>query len=219
MSATNIDAEAAAVIAAKAAALLGHRIGTTEAEQLGTTAIQALRADGWTIQVDLRRRIHHASPLLRSWDPAILAGLARGYSVQEIATGTGTPYGTLRHRVLRLRARIGAANAAHAVAIAYESGWMAGLAPEPRGPLVLSRRQHQVLALMAGGKTNQAIGRIVELSPASVITYVRRLYAALDASRPGDISASTRPHAVALGYQHGLLPLASTDHQPAAAAS
>ncbi|MFE6223310.1 response regulator transcription factor [Streptomyces sp. NPDC057854] len=203
----DIAAEAAALAAATALDVLGRQINADEAARLGTAVVAALTSGGWAIHADMNRRRHPDHPELRPWDLSILAGLARGHTVAEIGTMTGVPSATVRHRVQRLRTRIGAANAAHAVAIAYERGWMAHLAPEPRGPIRLSRRQLQTLALMAAGHTNEAIGRHLRLTPNSVVTYVRRLYAVLDASRAGCVYPATRPHAVALGYQHGLLPV------------
>ncbi|WP_432116613.1 LuxR C-terminal-related transcriptional regulator [Streptomyces sp. S1] len=200
-----VDIEAAAVITATASALLGRRLTPAEADRLGTAALQALRADGWTVQPDFtRRRIH---PQLCAYDPTLLAGLARGCSTHEIAAVTGIPHATLRHRIQRLRGRIGATNTAHAVAIAYRNGWMAGLAPEPRGPITLSTRQRQILSLIADGHTNEIISDHIGVCRDSVITHIRRLYSVLDASRTGGPTTAARPRAVALGYQHGLLPL------------
>ena len=42
-----------------------------------------------------------------------------------------------------------------------------------------SRRQVEVLALIAEGKTDKEIARVLHVSPATVRTYLRRLYAAL----------------------------------------
>ncbi|MFC8156328.1 LuxR C-terminal-related transcriptional regulator [Streptomyces cinereoruber] len=198
--------EAAAIVAATATALLGRRIEPAEAEQLGAAAIRALRASRWNVEADTRRA-HRLSPLLWSYDPPILAGLARGHTLAEIAQTTEAPAGTVRSRLLHLRGRIGAANGAQAVAIAYEKGWLSGLAPEPRGPIHLSNRQQQALTLIAAGHTNDAISRLVGLGDSSVATYIRRLYVALGVDRTGTTFAVARPHAVAIGYQHGLLPL------------
>ncbi|MFF6836013.1 LuxR C-terminal-related transcriptional regulator [Streptomyces sp. NPDC012438] len=204
-AAVDVDVEAAAVITARVSALLGRRLTPAEAERLGTAALQALRADGWTVQADFTR--HRVHPQLCAFDPTLLAGLARGCSTHEIAAATGIPHATLRHRIQRLRGRIGAVNTAHAVAIAYRSGWMAGLDPEPRGPITLSTRQRQILGLIADGHTNEAISTRIDVCRDSVITHIRRLYSVLDASRPGGPPTAARPRAVALGYQHGLLPL------------
>ncbi|MFC8008892.1 response regulator transcription factor [Streptomyces cinereoruber] len=207
--------EAAAIVAATATELLGRRIGPAEAEQLGAAAIRALRASRWTVEPD-PRRARRLSPLLWSYDPPLLAGLARGHTLAEIGQSTGTPTGTVRNRLLNLRRRIGAANGAQAVAIAYEHGWLTALAPEPRGPITLSNRQHQALTLIAAGHTNDAISRMVGLGDSSVATYIRRLYVALGVDRTGTTFAVARPHAVAIGYQHGLLPLPTAPSATAA---
>ncbi|MFB7031733.1 MULTISPECIES: hypothetical protein [unclassified Streptomyces] len=207
--------EAAAIVAATATALLGRRIEPAEAEQLGAAAIQALAAGRWTLKADTRRA-HRLSPLLWSYDPPILAGLARGHTIAEIAQTTKAPAGTVRHRLQNLRGRIGAANGAQAVAIAYQKGWLSGLTPEPRGPITLSGRQHQALNLIAAGHTNDAIRRLVGLGDSSVATYIRRLYVVLGVDRTGTTYAVARPHAVAIGYQHGLLPLPTAPSATAA---
>ncbi|MBD0707374.1 MULTISPECIES: helix-turn-helix transcriptional regulator [unclassified Streptomyces] len=200
------DIEAAAVIAATATTLLGARLSPADAEQLGNAALAALRADGWSVQVDLGRV--RAAPLLWSCDLPVLAGLARGRAVAEIAAATQTPTATVRGRILRLRARIGAPNAAAAVAIAYRHGWMAGLAPEPRRPIVLSSRERQALALLADGLGNAALAQALGMSPAQATECLRRLYTALNVTT--STRAPVRAHAVALGFQHGLLPLPAT---------
>ncbi|MFF2774833.1 LuxR C-terminal-related transcriptional regulator [Streptomyces sp. NPDC058052] len=206
----DIAAEAAAIAAATALDILGRQITATEAATLGAAVVTALTTGGWAIHADMNRRTHPQFAELRPWEPAILAGLARGYTFAEIGQEIGVPAATVRHRADRFRARFGAINSAHGVALAYQRGWLAGLTPEPRAPIHLSRRQQQALTLMADGSTNDAIGRRLGLSHNSVTTYIRRLYRALDASRPGLIGPSTRPHAIALAYQHGLLPLPTT---------
>ncbi|MEV8395580.1 MULTISPECIES: helix-turn-helix transcriptional regulator [Bacillati] len=151
--------------------------------------------------------------VLRPYDLMALAGLARGRSVQEIAAAIGTPYETLRNRILRMRWRLGAASCAHAVAIAYRRGWLSGLTAEPRPSVLLSARQRQVLALMADGLTNRQIATALGITEDTAGTHARRIYAALEASRPGATPAkSARCHALALAYQHGhLIP---TKEQP-----
>ncbi|MYV64452.1 hypothetical protein GT043_00410 [Streptomyces sp. SID2131] len=211
MSAT----EAAAIVAATATELLGRRIEAAEAEQLGAAAIQALRASRWTVEPD-PCRARRLSPLLWSYDPPILAGLARGHTLVEIGQTIGAPAGTVRNRLFRLRHRIGAANGAQAVAIAYQNGWLNGLAPEPRDRIGLSGRQHQALTLIAAGHSNNGIGRLLGLGDSSVATYIRRLYVALGVDRTNTTFAVARPHAVAIGYQHGLLPLPTAPSATAA---
>lgn len=207
------------VIAAQATAQLGGRITPAEAAELGRTALTALCTAGWTLAGGPGTVLTRLTPALWPYDPALLAGLARGHTSAQIAEATGTPYATVRNRIDRLRARIGARNSAHAVGIAYRSGWMHGLPPEPRGPLTLSTRQRTVLELMSDGLNNAEIGTRLHLGRDTAVTHIRRIYSALDVTGPGIGTVSSRPHAVALAYQHGLLPLPSTGHQPTAAAS
>jgi ATP/maltotriose-dependent transcriptional regulator MalT len=73
-----------------------------------------------------------------------------------------------------------------------------------RGPLpgegvALTRRQSQVLALIACGDSNEDIAGALRVSVATVKFHARDLFDRL--------GARDRAHAVALGYQLGLLPL------------
>ncbi|MGW6739699.1 response regulator transcription factor [Streptomyces sp. NPDC055025] len=157
--------------------------------------------------------------VLRQYDLVTLAGLARGHTVADIAAATGTPYGTVRNRVRRIRQRIAAVSCAHAVAIAYQHGWLTGLTAEPRPPVRLTARQRQVLVLMADGLTNSQIASVTGTTPNTVATHIRRLYATLGASSPGTTSSpafAARCHTIALAYQHGHL-LAATPARKAGA--
>ncbi|MGW7195526.1 response regulator transcription factor [Streptomyces chryseus] len=165
------------------------------------------------ITADLSRKLIRSSPELWSYDPPILAGLARGHTKAEIAQTTGTPLGTVQNRILRLRRRLGALSCAHMVAIAYQRGWMAKLPPEPRPPVRLSPRQLAVLEGIAAGMTTHQLAATLDMSKDTAVTHLRRLYTALGASRPGSSPSVSRAHAVALGYQHGHLvahPLAAS---------
>ncbi|MFC8290054.1 LuxR C-terminal-related transcriptional regulator [Streptomyces sp. NPDC057242] len=209
-----------AAFGAAVAQALGTHLGThltdDEATAAGQAAYTALVRSGWHITEGLGQHPRRISPTLWDYDPALLAGLARGYSTNEISTSTGVPLHTVRRRMERLRTRLDARSASHAVAIAYRAGWMRSLAPEPRGYIRLSARQHQVLELIADGLTNDQIATRLGCSRNSVITHVHRLYRALDALRPGATHTSTRPRAVALAYQHGLLPLPTAPSATAA---
>ncbi|MBX7457110.1 LuxR family transcriptional regulator [Qipengyuania sp. 1NDH17] len=50
------------------------------------------------------------------------------------------------------------------------------------GEVSLSERERQVLGLIAQGKSNTVIGQILEISPETVSTYVKRIYAKLGTS-------------------------------------
>jgi DNA-binding CsgD family transcriptional regulator len=207
MSRSSTRALAFGAIVAKALAThLGTRITAEEAAEVAYTA---LVDSGWRITEGLGRPTRRISPTLWEYDPTLLAGLARGYSTTEIATTTGVAHGTVKHRMEQLRRRLGARNGAHAVSIAYRSGWMRGLTPEPRRRVLLSPRQHQALALVADGRTNDEIAAELGCSSNTAITHLRRAYAALGALRPGITPAVIRPYAVALAYQNGLLTLSA----------
>jgi DNA-binding CsgD family transcriptional regulator len=65
------------------------------------------------------------------------------------------------------------------------------------GVLVLTVRERQCLELIAEGRTNVRIGSALGVTEDTVKTHLRRLFKAL--------GARDRAHAVALGYQRGLL--------------
>jgi DNA-binding CsgD family transcriptional regulator len=67
-------------------------------------------------------------------------------------------------------------------------------AEEPRAP---TSRELEVLALLAGGRTDGQIAALLELSPATVQTHVRNAKAKL--------GARTRAQAVAIALQRGLI--------------
>ncbi|MEV0963291.1 helix-turn-helix transcriptional regulator [Streptomyces sp. NPDC049910] len=201
----------AAAIAAAAIEELAERITVTEASALARRAVSVIRRDGWHITA----LAHHDDPgdemaviafspakapppVLRKYDLALLAGLARGYRTHEIAAQTGVPVKTIRNRIFRLRRRMGAHSSAHAVAMAYERGWMARLRPEERPRIHLPKRQIQVLGGAAAGLTNEQIGKILGISPETVARYLARAFTRLD--------ARDRAHAVALAWQQGHLP-------------
>ncbi|MBB4987475.1 response regulator transcription factor [Streptomyces nymphaeiformis] len=215
MSRTSTRALAFGAIVAQALGThLGARITPEEAAEVAYTA---LVNSGWRITEGLGRPARRISPTLWEYDPTLLAGLARGRSTAEISTETGVAYGTVKHRMESLRSRLGARNSAHAVAIAYRSGWMRGLAPEPRGRILLTPRQYQALELVADGMSNDEIAAELGCSSNTAITHLRRTYASLGALRPDITPAVVRPYAVALAYQHGHLPLPAASDQSQAA--
>lgn len=127
----------------------------------------------------------------------LLAGLARGHWLHQIAEATGTPFKTLDARRVRLMQRAQVPNGARLIDLAYREGWLAGLAPEPREPLLLTDRKSEILHAVASGMTNARIARHLDISTDTVLSHVKGLYSVLQ--------ARTRPHAVALGHQHQLL--------------
>ncbi|TLQ45785.1 helix-turn-helix transcriptional regulator [Streptomyces marianii] len=214
----------AAAIAAAAVEELADRITAAEAIAIGRRAVRGIRRDGWHITALAHYDVGDAmpptatqpgapaysaaAPVLRTYDLQLLAGLARGYRTHEIAQQTGTPVKTVRNRIYRLRLRMGARSASHAVDLAYDLGWMAGLHPEPRDPVHLPRRQLQALEGAAAGRSNPQIARDLGISPESVNRYLQRAYARLD--------ARTRAHAVALARQQGHLTAVSRERRAAA---
>ncbi|MGH8792383.1 MAG: response regulator transcription factor [Stackebrandtia sp.] len=75
-------------------------------------------------------------------------------------------------------------------------------APEPAAPVVLcgkqlTERESQVLAGLAAGKRNEAIGRELHLSELTVKTHLGTLFR--------KIGASNRAHAVAIAFRQGVL--------------
>ncbi|MEU3600903.1 helix-turn-helix transcriptional regulator [Streptomyces sp. NPDC006798] len=153
-----------------------------------------------------RRRRWAVDGALREYDLPLLAGLARGDGLPELARIHGLPKGTTDHRLVRLRGRIEARTSAHAVAIAYQRGWMAGLRPEPL-PGELSARQLHVLAAIAEGHGTLSTAALLGLSRHTVTTHLRHIYTTLGVQTSG----APRCHAVALAHQHGLLPLPDPD--------
>ena len=68
----------------------------------------------------------------------------------------------------------------------------------PRGPVVLSARESEVLLWIARGASNNEIAEIVGLSPHTVDTYCRRLLSKFE--------TSSRVTAAVRAAQTGLLP-------------
>jgi DNA-binding CsgD family transcriptional regulator len=62
----------------------------------------------------------------------------------------------------------------------------------------LSRRERQILALIATGHTGPAIAAELHISPHTVKTHVRRLF--------DNLGARDRAHAVHLAWHAGILP-------------
>ncbi len=69
--------------------------------------------------------------------------------------------------------------------------------PPARRLDTLTAREHEVLALLAEGRTNGQIGRALFISPKTASVHVSNLIAKL--------GATSRTEVVALAYQRGLL--------------
>jgi DNA-binding NarL/FixJ family response regulator len=67
----------------------------------------------------------------------------------------------------------------------------------PRGVLALSPREHEILALLAGGKTQGEIARELVISSKTVATHIQHLLAKL--------GVHSRAQAVARAYRLGLV--------------
>ncbi|OII63795.1 hypothetical protein BJP40_02635 [Streptomyces sp. CC53] len=193
-----------ALIAEEALALLGERITPEEAARLGQKTVAAARRDGWHISA----RPQHAAPdglvaqapigdgpdALRPFERQLLAGLARGRTVVQIAEDTHTRIATVRSRYKRLRTRLHVRTGAQAVAQAYAHGWLTGLLPEDRPAVRLTPRERAVLEAAAAGLSVDRIALRLDLARGTVQTHLRTAYARLD--------ARNQPHAVPLAIQH-----------------
>lgn len=73
--------------------------------------------------------------------------------------------------------------------------------PRPRAPL--TRREREVLALLAAGLAQPAIAEALVISPKTVATHIQRILTKLE--------VHSRAQAVALAYQEGLLGTAPDD--------
>lgn len=129
----------------------------------------------------------------------VIAGIARGHSTAQIARHLDISRFTIKSHLVRAGGRLGVRNRAGIVGAAYRTGILAGLKPEPHRPVQLQPREAQVLFGMAYGLDNLTIGMELGLAEDTVKTYAKRLFRKL--------GAEDRAHAVALGYQHGYLPL------------
>ena len=132
----------------------------------------------------------------------MLAGAARGQTNDQIAAALGVKHATVSSTLLRAGRELGTGSRAGMVHRAYQEGFLAGLAPEPRPDLHISHAQAAVLRGLAQGCSAQEMAVILHVSPNTVKTHLRKLFTAL--------GATSRSHAVALGWQHGLLGADST---------
>jgi DNA-binding NarL/FixJ family response regulator len=85
-----------------------------------------------------------------------------------------------------------------------------GQPPAPRLPMPLSRREYQVLQLVAEGLENSAIAKILFLSVETVRTHVKSILRKL--------TARDRTHAVTIAFRGGILIAMPDDTHPCAQA-
>jgi DNA-binding NarL/FixJ family response regulator len=64
-------------------------------------------------------------------------------------------------------------------------------------PEMLTRREQEMLLLVAEGLTNREIGRRLSISEETVKVHVRHIY--------GRLQARSRAHAVAIGFRRGMV--------------
>ncbi|MFD1049908.1 response regulator transcription factor, partial [Kibdelosporangium lantanae] len=76
--------------------------------------------------------------------------------------------------------------------------------PANPGQQPLSRREYQVLQLIADGLENQAIAKILYVSVETVRTHVKSILRKL--------SARDRTHAVAVAFRSGVLTVGQEEH-------
>jgi DNA-binding CsgD family transcriptional regulator len=106
----------------------------------------------------------------------------------------------------RLGRRAESLDAAHSALDAYErlgargraeraSTWIETHTPKPRGrprsyaPGELTSREHQILSLVAEGKTNREIAKILTVSPATVKKHVENILSKTGAKRRAELAA------------------------------
>lgn len=129
----------------------------------------------------------------------VLAGIARGHTTRQTAAHLGLSPNTVRVHCWRISRRLGTHGRAGTIGAAYRAGYLTDLPPEPRPPVTLTRRSRQALQSLADGLSDAQAAERLNISLSTLRDVNRRLYTALQASNRG--------HAVALGYQHGHLPL------------
>lgn len=113
---------------------------------------------------------------------------------------------TYRSHTARIAAKIGTGDRAEMVQRGYSAGWLrlAGPPPVPAEPL-LSDGLHQVIVLVAKGRTNAQIAQEMGTTEETVKSWVRRILATL--------GASDRAHAVHRSFVTGNLRLGPVPHR------
>lgn len=75
-------------------------------------------------KIDQVRREQRGGAFLTDRELDVLQGLASGRTNEGIAAWLGISPETIRSHAYRVRGKLGAANAAHAVALGYQQGWL-----------------------------------------------------------------------------------------------
>jgi DNA-binding NarL/FixJ family response regulator len=127
----------------------------------------------------------------------VIAGFARGHTSRQIAGRLDIAWQTVDEHRKNISAATGMASRAGIVNFAYEHGYLDGLPPEYRAPVLLKPAYLDVLELMALGLGDDAIARRLFVSLGAVKSRVKILLRKLEVQE--------RQHAVAIGWQQGLL--------------
>lgn len=145
------------------------------------------------------------------WSPQCLAGraltiaerrvldlAADGLTDAQIGKRIGLSEDAVGSQIKRAAYKLGARSRGGAVAAAYKRGLLARV-PRPAPSRRLTRRQFEVLALIAQGLSNEEIGVRLEISPSTVKVHVQTVCDRLD--------ARGRANAVRRAIDAGVLPL------------
>ncbi|MGW3690134.1 LuxR C-terminal-related transcriptional regulator [Streptomyces sp. NPDC005125] len=128
----------------------------------------------------------------------VIAGLARGHTAPRIGHDLTISPCTVQTRIRRAADRAGLRGRPQPqlVDYAYRHGYLAGLVPELRSPVMLSQRQRDVLDGLSSGLSVEELAAEMGVGRDTAHEYRKRLY--------GVLGVRTRGHAVVLGWQAGL---------------
>jgi len=126
-------------------------------------------------------RFRQAEALLAGWAPrAQIQPVLQGAHLTAVALGAGPLRGEIE--LLAGRSRLGLEQPVAAVA-ALES------VSSPAASLGLTRRETEVLALVAEGRTNRQIGQALFITPKTASVHVSRILAKLGVAGRGEAAA------------------------------